>query len=93
MRANELMNIIECAFASGRIDSQIEMGVRSEYVRRADAEAILASRGFRKNTLTNWVNEGLVQELQGEKKNSPRKYSMRELSRAIMTINVKKAIL
>lgn len=48
MSLSEIKQLVSIAFQAGRMDAQFEMGLRSDKIRRKDAECYLASKGFEK---------------------------------------------
>lgn len=92
MELSEIKQLVSVAFQAGRMDAQSDMGLRTDKVRRKVAECYLASKGFDKNILDKWVQNFLIKEYVGESKNSPRRYSMREINEVIVAIEVKKVI-
>lgn len=91
MGISEISKIVSCAFQAGHLAAQVDFGIRSERVRRKEAEQALKAHGFTKTTLDKWVQERLVTEYVGESKNSARTYSTKELMNAITSASIKKA--
>lgn len=89
MRLNDIKNVVHLAFQAGRYDAQIEMGVRADKVRRKEAELMLTVRGFKKCMIDKWVDNGLLKEYVGDRQNSPRFYSLREINELLTTEAIK----
>lgn len=89
---SKIKDLVSVAFRAGRMDAQFDMGLRSDKVRRKDAECYLASRGYEKKTLDVWVRNLLLKEYVGERRNSPRYYSLREINELMVSVEVKKII-
>lgn len=89
---SKIKQLVQTAFQAGRMDAQLDMGLRSDKVRRKVAECYLASKGFEKNILDKWVRNLLIKEYVGESKNSPRYYSLREINETIVSVEIKKII-
>lgn len=92
MELSKIKGLVSIAFKAGRMDAQFDMGLRSDKVRRKDAECYLASRGYEKKTLDIWVNNLLLKEYTGDKKNSPRYYSLKEINELMVSVEIKKII-
>lgn len=92
MGLSDIKQIVSSAFQAGRMDAMFDLGKRNEMVRRKDAETFLCVNGLDKCVLDKWVGDGLVREFVGEKKNSPRLYSLRELNEVALSVKIKKVI-
>ena len=60
MSLSEIKQLVSIAFQAGRMDAQFEMGLRSDKIRRKDAECYLASKGFEKQMIDKWVKNRLM---------------------------------
>ena len=65
MSLSEIKQLVSVAFQAGRMDAQFEMGLRSDKIRRKDAECYLASKGFEKQMIDKWVKNRLMKEYVG----------------------------
>lgn len=92
MEISQIHKIVQSAFQAGRIDAQIDSGLRSNLVRKKEAEAMVAIRGFKKNILEKWVQNGLLKEYVGDSINSPKQYSVKELQEIMMSVIIKQNI-
>ena len=68
MSLSEIKQLVSIAFQAGRMDAQFEMGLRSDKIRRKDAECYLASKGFEKQMIDKWVKNRLMKEYVGDSK-------------------------
>ena len=68
MSLSEIKQLVSVAFQAGRMDAQFEMGLRSDRIRRKDAECYLASKGFEKQMIDKWVKNRLMKEYVGDSK-------------------------
>lgn len=93
MSLSEIKQLVSTAFQAGRMDAQFDIGLRSDKIRRKDAECYLASKGYEKQILSKWVSDRLIKEYVGEKKNSPRYYSLREINELIVSVQIKKIVI
>ena len=66
MSLSEIKQLVSVAFQAGRMDAQFEMGLRSDRIRRKDAECYLASKGFEKQMIDKWVKNRLMKEYVGD---------------------------
>lgn len=89
---SKIKDLVSIAFQAGRMDAQFDIGMRPDKVRRKEAECYLASKGYGKNILDKWVQNLLLKEYIGERKNSPRHYSLREINELLVSVQVKKII-
>lgn len=90
MGLNEIKQLVATAFQAGRYDAQIDMGLRSDKIRRKQAEMMLKSRGFTKSQLDKWVDSRLVKEYVGDSTNSPRMYSLRDINEMLTSVSIKR---
>lgn len=93
MSLSEIKQLVSVAFQAGRMDAQFEMGLRSDRIRRKDAECYLASKGFEKQMIDKWVKNRLMKEYVGDSKNSPRYYSLKEINELVVSCQIKKMII
>lgn len=93
MSLSEIKQLVSIAFQAGRMDAQFEMGLRSDRIRRKDAECYLAAKGFEKQMIDKWVKNRLMNEYVGESKNSPRYYSLKEINELVVSCQIKKMII
>lgn len=66
MSLSEIKQLVSIAFQAGRMDAQFDMGLRSDRIRRKDAECYLASKGFEKQMIDKWVKNRLMKEYVGD---------------------------
>ena len=93
MSLSEIKQLVSVAFQAGRMDAQFEMGLRSDRIRRKDAECYLVSKGFEKQMIDKWVKNRLMKEYVGDSKNSPRYYSLKEINELVVSCQIKKMII
>lgn len=93
MSLSEIKQLVSIAFQAGRMDAQFEMGLRSDKIRRKDAECYLASKGFEKQMIDKWVKNRLMKEYVGDSKNSPRYYPLKEINELVVSCQIKKMII
>lgn len=93
MSLSEIKQLATIAFQAGRMDAQFDMGLRSDRIRRKDAECYLASKGFEKQMIDKWVKNRLMKEYVGDCKNSPRYYSLKEINELVVSCQIKKMII
>jgi hypothetical protein len=84
MEISKIKSVVGAAFLAGYQKAQTELGVRSEWLRRKDAESIVRGRGYKAVMIDRWIANGLLKEHKGMSKNSPRLYSLNELN-AVLT--------
>lgn len=92
MGLSEIKELVSTAFQAGRMDAMFDMGVRSEKIRRKDAESYLASKGYKKNILDKWVDEHYIKEYVGDRANSPRYYSLGDINQMIVSSQIKRIL-
>ena len=93
MSLSQVEQLVSTAFQAGYMNAQIEMKLRSDKVRRKDAENYLALRGYEKQILSKWVANRLIKEYVGDYKNSPCLYSLKEINKLMVSVQIKKAII
>lgn len=92
MDISKIKDLVSVAFQAGRMDAQFDVGLRPDKIRRKEAEYYLASKGYDKNILDKWVQNLLLKEYVGERRNSPKHYSLREINELLVSVQVKKII-
>lgn len=92
MGLSDIKDLVATAFQAGRMDAQFEVGLRPKKVRRKEAEAFIAIKGYKKADLDKWVKNQLVKEYVGESVNSPRYYSLSDINETMVSLQLKKII-
>lgn len=88
MGIDKIKMLVSSAFAAGYQMAQVDGGLRTDKLRRKEAEALLSRHGLKAVVLDRWIAEGLVEEHKGLK-NSPRWYSLNEINKVLTSIQIK----
>ena len=84
---SEIKELISLVYAAGMMRAWTEMKVYPDKIRRKEAE-----KKIEKQTLDKWVKNFLIKEYVGDKKNSPRTYSINEIYQMVIVSKLMKMV-
>lgn len=89
---SEIKELISLVYAAGMMRAWTEMKVYPDKIRRKEAEKKIVFEGYEKQTLDKWVKNFLIKEYVGDKKNSPRTYSINEIYQMVIASKLMKMV-